>query len=89
MICRGVSEASSDMMPLPIQILSFSGSPFGQNRFAIAWLMRPRSSGGIVVLVERPPAHHRDFENLEVSRRDRLPSATTVEWTCRAADPSR
>ena len=59
-ICRGVSEASSDMMPLPIQILSFSGSPLGQNRFAIAWLMstagapaalscslnvRPRSTG--------------------------------------------
>ena len=48
------------MRPLPIQILSFSGSAFGQNRFAIASLMtttggaapssrsvkaRPRSTG--------------------------------------------
>ena len=33
------SVANCGMTPFPIQIFSFSGSPLGQKRLAIAWLM--------------------------------------------------
>ena len=79
MICRSPSPSNSRITPLPITMRSFSGSPFGQNCFAIASLMITTGVDVLgVALVERPSALHRDLEHLEVAGRHRHPAAAAV-----------
>ena len=80
MICRSGSPANSRITPRPMMRRSVSGSPFGQNCFAIASLMiADRRRVLRVALGERPAALHGDPEHLEVARRHGLPPAAAVE----------
>ena len=82
MICRSVSAANSRITPLPMTSRSVSGSPFGQNCFAIASLMMTTGvDAARVALVERAAALHRDLEDLEVAGRHRHPAAAAVVRT--------
>ena len=84
MIWRGVSAANCGIKPLPIQILSFSGSDFGQNLRAIASLMTTAGGrAGDVAIRERAAADDRNLERLEVSRRHRQPTAASVKRAVR------